>query len=142
MKVFIVLTFLFITNVVKFQTSFVTGRVIDEKMKNLLGAEITNLRTHQHIIADTGGFYHIKASVGDTLIYKWVGCTPEIRVINGTTKHINVLLMNKTVNDLGAIWTKRQWEKANNQTLKTYKKLEAQAKRMVNGNINSCYLYR
>ncbi len=109
------------------QDNPIKGRVVGQQMENVPYARITNTRTHQEVETDTGGFYYINASTGDTLTYKSIGYTQEKREVNDITKHLNVLLINKTVNDLGAVWTRRQWRKAERSVEKYYKQLERQA---------------
>jgi hypothetical protein len=64
-----------------------------------------DLNTHEKITADSKGHYTIRAGLGDTLIFSFVGVSSEKRIVQNIG-HINVLLIDKTVNDLGAVWTK------------------------------------
>jgi len=110
------------------QTEVVKGRIIGEKLENAVGAEILNGRTKHKVNADGNGIYNIDAIVGDTLTFYFVGYTKEKRIVKDQS-HIDVLLMNKNVNDLGAIWTKKQWKKANKQIEKRYSQLEGEAQK-------------
>lgn len=109
------------------QSGKIKGRVVGEQLENVPGAEIINLRTHQEVVADASGFYDINAAIGDTLTFKFIGYTQEKRVVVNIAKNINVLLIDKAVNDLGAIWTKKQWKKAEEAKNNYYKQLEKKA---------------
>ena len=107
----------------------VTGKVIGQSMENGVGTKIINQRNYEQVFTYTAGIYKIHVSIGDTLIYYSIGYTKEIRVVTGK-KHINVLLINKQVNDLGAIWTKKQYDRAEKQMNEYYKSLEKKADKL------------
>lgn len=107
----------------------ISGHIIDDSLNDLTGARITNLNTHQESYADTKGHYTIEAAIGDSLRFTFVGQTAEKRIVTNTAQHINVLLINRWVNDLGAIWSKKQWRRAEQQVNRHYDKLVEQAKK-------------
>lgn len=110
------------------QTEVIKGRIIGENLEDVIGAEIQNSRTGLKVNADRNGIYNIDAVVGDTLTFYFVGYTKEKRIVKDQS-HVDVLLMNKNVNDLGAIWTKKQWEKASKEIEKKYRQLEREAQK-------------
>jgi hypothetical protein len=109
------------------QTKQIKGRILDEQLNPIPGAQINDLKNHQASIANAEGFYSISASVSDTIKYKFVGSTNEIRIVINPEQHINVILIDKTLNDLGVIWTKKQWERAEKKTKRYYHQLEIKA---------------
>ena len=128
MKTITCLTFFtFLAVLVYSQNRQIKGRILDEQLNPVLGAQINDLENHQSSITDADGHYGISASVGDRIEYKFVGSTNETRIIINPEKHINVILMNKTINDLGAILTKKQWERAERKMKRYYDQLEIKA---------------
>lgn len=121
--------FFSITNILHAQNGRISGHIIDKNLNDLTGAQITNLNTHEKSYANEYGNYSIKAKMGDTLSFAFIGETTEKRMIIDTSKHLNILLINKTVNDLGAIWTKKQYKKAEREINRYYKQLEEKAKK-------------
>jgi FAD synthase len=110
------------------QMGQIKGRVVDAKMADQSYTEITNLKNQKSTFTDKEGFYIISASIGDTLSYRCIGYTTEKRIVAKLDRHIDVLVMDRSVNCLGSPWTKRQWNKAEKEMDKVYQKLEAKAK--------------
>jgi hypothetical protein len=86
------------------------GRILEESLKPLPGAIISNTRTNEIVNSDAKGDFNTLAQFGDTLNFRFVGYTDEYRIFKG--EKLNIILMDKQVNCLGAVWTKRQWKKA------------------------------
>ena len=126
-KLLFVSIFSILSIVAHSQTGVIKGRVIDGNLDGIIGAEIMDNRTNHKVYADAKGMFNIDADAGDTLTFYFVGSAKENRVVKNKVSHINVILINKETNDLGAIWTKRQWAKANKQIERKYKKLEEMA---------------
>jgi len=110
------------------QSILVTGRVIGEKMEYLDYTDIANLATKEKTKTNDIGIYDVHASVGDTLLYHAIGYTDEKRIVKDI-RHLNVLLIHKQINELGAIWTKRQYSLAEKERDKYYKSLEKKAEK-------------
>ncbi len=104
----------------------VQGRVLDEDLKPLVCAVATP-SLKQKVLTDKNGDFSIKSKPGDTLIFSGIGFTDEIRMVGNSTKKINVVLMNKQVNCLGAVWSKKEYKKANRRINTLYRKLYATA---------------
>ncbi len=130
MKLVFLLLFLCIFGSVNAQLGHIQGKIIDEQLQNAVGASVVNLSTHVKVSANRDGLYSINTSIGDTLYYRLIGLTDEKRVVENDYSHINVVLINKTVNDLGAVWSQRMWEKANQQMTRRYQKIEKEAQKL------------
>eukprot|EP01132_Coremiostelium_polycephalum_P021817 gene21817-25892_t len=85
----------------------VQGRVLNEDLKPLVCA-VANPSLSQKVLTDKNGDFSIKSKPDDTLIFSGIGFTDEIRVVGISTKKINVILMNKQVNCLGAAWSEKE----------------------------------
>ncbi|MBS1531015.1 MAG: carboxypeptidase-like regulatory domain-containing protein [Bacteroidetes bacterium] len=119
------------------QRNKVSGHVIDRNLDDVIGATIVNLNTHERVNTDSKGHYLIKAIISDTLLFSFVGVSPEKRIVHNNTEHINILLIDRTVNDLGAVWTKKQYRQAERQRqTDTIKDLSGKPGSWVNGMIN------
>ncbi|QQL48706.1 hypothetical protein [Mucilaginibacter ginkgonis] len=105
------------------QTTYISGKVIDEHLQQFTGAKITNKTSNIIRFANANGLYSIPANLGDSLVFSFRGTAAETRIVKVFTRPTNVLLMNKTVNDLGAVWTKKQWLKAEKEVDKKYRSL-------------------
>ena len=128
MKIIVPLIFFCFLTVNSFsQTKQIKGRILDEQLNPIPGALINDLKNHQSSIANADGYYIISALIGDTIKYKFVGSTNETRIVVNPQQHINVILMDKTYNDLGAILTKKQWERAEKKMKRYYEQLEIKA---------------
>jgi len=105
-----------------------SGKIVDEKLTCLFGVKITNLNSGMESISDQNGRYEIIATENDTLEFQIVGLTTDKIKIEKSTQTRNLIMMNKDVNCLGAIWTEKQYQKANKrierQLKKIYKKAE------------------
>ena len=105
----------------------VSGKIIDDNLACLSGVKITNLNSGMESISDQDGRYKIIATTNDTLQFRFVGLTTEKIPIKKQAQVLNLIMIDKTVNDLGAIWTKRQYRKADRQIEKRLKKLYKKA---------------
>ena len=123
MKQLIKLTFLILlfANTSFAQKIEITGKIIDRNLKPMFAAQIENLNTKEIVISDKTGNYMISGNLGDTLKYSFVGSTDEIRKVESNV--INVILIDKTLNCLGAVWSKRKWKREQKKVDKYYKKL-------------------
>lgn len=101
----------------------IVGRVLNDVLKPVIGASVINKSTNLHVNTDKNGDYHIQASITDTIKFLSIGLTPENRVVKEIGKNINIILINKDVNCLGAIWSERRYKKAYRQINNRYRKL-------------------
>ena len=101
----------------------VSGKIVDEKMNCLFGVKITNLNSGTKSISDQNGRYEILATGNDTLEFQMVGLSTDKIKIEKPTQTLNLIMMDKEVNCLGAIWTDKQYRKA-------YKRIERQLKKL------------
>lgn len=104
----------------------VQGRVLNEDLKPLVCA-VANPSVSEKVLTDNNGDFSMKSKPGDTLIFSGIGFTDEIRIVGNSTKKINVILMNKQVNCLGAVWSKKEYKRANKRINALYRKLYATA---------------
>ena len=63
------------------------------------------------------------------MTFQFVGLTPEIRVVERSDKKINIILMDKEVNCLGALWKESDYKKAYRNINKRYKELYSLAEK-------------
>ena len=106
-----------------------SGKIVDEKLTCLFGVKITNLNSGTESISDQNGQYEIIVSENDTLEFQIIGLTTDKIKIEKPTQTWNLIMMNKDVNCLGAIWTEKQYRKANKRIEKQLKKLYKKAKK-------------
>ena len=107
----------------------VKGKVLDDQLKKAVGTPVINLSSKANTVTNGDGIYEIHGIVGDTIEFRYIGCAKEKRVIANNGQIINVLMIDKTVNDLGAIWSRKQWQKADKQIAKRYRELEKEAQK-------------
>ena len=115
-----------------------SGKILDEKLSCLFGAKITNLNNGAESIADKNGLYEIIAQENDTLEFQFVGLSTDKIRIEEPTKKLNLIMMDKEVNCLGAIWTDRQYKKAYRRIDKKLKKLYKKADKQNTWKNSSC----
>ena len=128
MKRFIIILLIGVSNITFAQIDTkVSGKIIDEKMTCLFGVKITNLRSGTESRTDQYGFYEIKAMLNDTLKFQMIGLTSDKIKIEEPTQTLNVIMINKEVNCLGANWTEKQYRKAYQLIEKRLKELYKKA---------------
>ena len=115
-----------------------SGKIVDEKLTCLFGVKITNLNNGTESISDKNGRYEIIATENDTLEFQMIGLTTDKIKIEKPTQTLNLIMTNKDVNCLGAIWTKKQYRKAHRKTEKQLKKLHKEAKKQNVWKNSSC----
>jgi len=113
-----------------FGQSLIAGKIVDEKLQQFIGDVVINKSTNEKTISDKSGFYQIKGNRGDTITFECIGVTHEKRIISDLGSRINVILMDKSVNCLGAPWTQRQYKKADRLINRKYNDLYKQAERI------------
>ena len=116
----------------------VNGKILDEKLSCLMGVKIRNLNNGNESISNQKGYYEIIATENDTLEFQMIGFTAERIKIEKTTQTCNLIMMNKDVNCLGAIWTEKQYRKAKRQIEKQLKELYKKAKKQNVWNNSYC----
>ena len=103
-----------------------------------MGVKIRNLNNGNESISNQKGYYEIIATENDTLEFQMIGFTAERIKIEKTTQTCNLIMMNKDVNCLGAIWTEKQYRKAKRQIEKQLKELYKKAKKQNVWNNSYC----
>ena len=104
------------------QTS-IKGRILGPDLKPVVGASVINKSTNLNVRTDKNGDYQIRANICDTLNFFSIGLSPESRIIEVLTKKCNIILIDKEVNCLGAIWDERDYKRAYRRVNNSYKKL-------------------
>ena len=104
---------------------YAKGKVLGEKLEACVFAEVKNLSTGQITHTDTLGLFAIGATHGDTIEISYVPYSTEKREFKN--EFLKVILIDRSVNDLGSPWTKRKYHKADKQLGKYYKKLYKKA---------------
>lgn len=107
-------------------------------MTCLFGVKIKNLNSGTESISDQNGRYEIIASENDTLEFQMIGLTTDKIKIEKPTETMNLIMMDKDVNCLGAIWTERQYKKAYREIEKRLKKLYKKAEKQNVWTKNNC----
>jgi hypothetical protein len=115
-----------------------SGKIVDEKLKCLFGVKIRNLNSGAESLSDQNGRYEIIATENDTLEFQMIGLTNEKIRIEKPTQTLNLIMIDKDVNCLGAIWTERQYRKAYQEIEKRLKKLYKKAERQNVWKNSSC----
>lgn len=108
----------------------IKGRVLDSELKPIVAARVESKLKNLRLYTDVNGDYHIEASVGDTLKFSSIGLSPESRVITALSKDCNIILIDKEVNCLGAIWDEQDYKKAYRQVNRKYNRLYFEANKM------------
>lgn len=107
----------------------IEGRIVDEKLTSLSGLIIINLNNRVNSMSDMNGCYKITAKENDTLKFRMVGLTSEIKIIERNNQTLNLIMIDKDINCLGAIWSKRKYRIENRKIEKKLKKLYKRAKK-------------
>ncbi|MEQ8238047.1 MAG: carboxypeptidase-like regulatory domain-containing protein [Cyclobacteriaceae bacterium] len=118
--------------------SIVKGKIIDDKFNCLLGVKITNINSRVVSMSDQDGNYEIIASENDTLAFQMIGLTTEEIKIEDSSQKLNLIMMDKDVNCLGAVWTEKQYRRAHRQIEKQLKKLYKKAEKQNAWKKESC----
>ena len=116
-----------VSNLAFAQNEKVSGKLIDDNLDCLSGVKITNLNTGIESTSDLNGRYEIMGTRNATLEFRLAGVTTEKIPVEKSAQILNLILINKTVNCLGAIWTDRQYRKAYRQIGKRLNKLYKKA---------------
>lgn len=90
-KKYLLLTVIFVSNMVLAQTTPISGTVTDENGAPLLGVNVVAEGTTNGVQTDFDGKYSLEATVGETLLFSYIGMEP-VRVIVSDSKTINVSL--------------------------------------------------
>ena len=106
-----------------------SGKIVNEKLTCLFGVKITNLNSGTESLSDQNGRYEIIATENDTLEFQIIGFTTDKIKIEKPTQTRNLIMMDKDVNCLGAIWTEKQYRKANKRIERQLKKLYKKAEK-------------
>jgi len=130
MKKILLILIIGISNLTFAQTETkLSGKIVDEKLTSLFGVKITNLNSGTESISDQNGRYEIIAKENDTLEFQMIGLTTDKIKIEKPTQTRNLIMMDKEVNCLGAIWTEKQYRKAYKQIERQLKKLYKKAEK-------------
>ena len=97
-----------------------------------------NLNNGMESISDQNGRYEIIATENDILEFQMIGLTTDKIKIEKPTQTLNLIMINKDVNCLGAIWTKKQYRKAYRKIEKQLKKLYKEAEKQNVWKNSSC----
>lgn len=124
-------TFTFLTLIICFnsiycQDNLIKGKIVDDKLSDLLAVNVKNIASNQHVLTNENGLFEIESNLGDTLEISFVGFTTE-RIVVLDTANIKLIMIDKSVNCLGAIWSKRDYMKAYKRIDKKLKSLYKQA---------------
>ena len=115
-----------------------SGKIVDEKLTCLFGVKITNLNSGAESTSDQNGRYEIIATENDTLEFQMIGLTTDKIKIEKPTQALNLIMMDKDVNCLGADWSDRQYQKAYREIEKRLKKLYKAAEKQSVWKNSSC----
>ncbi|WP_072990258.1 carboxypeptidase-like regulatory domain-containing protein [Pseudozobellia thermophila] len=115
-----------------------SGKIVDEKLTCLFGVKITNLNSGAESISDRNGRYEISATENDTLKFQMIGLTTDKIKIEKPTRTLNLIMIDKDVNCLGAEWTEKQYRKAYREIEKRLKKLYKKAEKRNAWKNSSC----
>lgn len=108
------------------QTFYIKGKIVDDKLSDLLAVNVKNLTSNKYVRTDENGLFGIQAKLGDTIEFSFVGLTTD-RVTIADTANIKLIMMDKSVNCLGAEWSKREYKKADKRIQKRLEILYRQA---------------
>ena len=125
-KTLLMLVFILTINSIYCQVTLTKGKVVDDKLTELIAVNVKNTKSGQHVLTDKNGNFEIETNIGDTLVFSYIGLTDELIVILETTR-IKLIMTDKSVNCLGAEWSKRDYKKADRQIHKRLKKLYKKA---------------
>jgi hypothetical protein len=125
-RAFIFLILIICVNSIYCQDILIKGKIVDDKLSELLAVNVKNIESNRHALTNENGLFEIESNLGDTLEISFVGFTTE-RIIVSDTGNIKLIMTDKSVNCLGAIWSKRDYKKANKRIEKKLKALYKQA---------------
>ncbi|WP_158027198.1 carboxypeptidase-like regulatory domain-containing protein [Labilibacter marinus] len=123
-KIFLVL--ILITFPILGQSTMIKGKIKDKKLNSLLAVNIVNINTKESCRTDKNGSFKINAEIGDTLKFSYIGLTDETIIITNY-RLLKLIMVDKSVNCLGAEWSKRDYQQANRKIDKEIKKLYKKA---------------
>jgi CarboxypepD_reg-like domain len=104
------------------QNRIIKGKVVIEYTFEPLEYTIIKTKDTQ-VSPDKNGYYEINISPQtDTIEFQAIGFTTEYRIVNDSISILNIILMDKKFNCLGAIMTKREVRKAEEHIRKREKK--------------------
>lgn len=86
------LFFVFAITIANAQEKTITGTVQDNAGLPLPGVNILVKNTNTGTQSDFDGNYSIKTSVGKTLVFSYIGFTPQEIVVTGATNNLNITL--------------------------------------------------
>lgn len=107
----------------------IKGRMLDAELKPVIGGLVESKLKNLKSYTDLNGDYHIETSIGDTLKFSSIGLTKESSVIMDLSRNYNIILIDKELNCLGAIWDERDYKKAYRQVNRKYNRLYIEANR-------------
>ncbi len=122
------LVFILTINSIYCQSILTKGKVVDDKLTELIAVNVKNTKSGQHVLTDKHGNFEIETNIGDTLVFSYIGLTDELIVIS-EIKSIKLIMTDKSVNCLGAEWSKRDYRKADKQIQKRLKTLYKEAEK-------------
>lgn len=127
----VVFLFMLISSLIQIysQDFKIKGRVVDENFNSLVGVMVSNTKLHKHITTNIKGEFEITANICDSLKFEFVGLTPEIIIVN-SKREINLIMIDKSVNCLGAIWSERDYKRAYRKISKKHKRLYKKADKL------------
>lgn len=79
-----------------------SGKILDEKLNCLFGVKVTNVNTGADFFSDQNGNYELIVRENDTLQFRYVGYTTDRIKIENLAQSLDVIMINKEVNCLGA----------------------------------------
>lgn len=83
-----------------FAQTKITGVVNDETKQPLPGVSVLLKGTNQGTITDVSGHFTINASIGQTLVFKFIGFSPQEAIINSPAMVVNLVGDNKTLSEV------------------------------------------
>ncbi|UZR97215.1 hypothetical protein [Chondrinema litorale] len=116
-KTLLLLIILLSSNSIYGQEYTIRGKIIDDNLSDLIGVEIKNLTSNLQVFSDESGMFEIKSNKGDSLYFSFIGLTSEKLVISDQSK-IKLIMIDRSVNCLGAEWSTRDYKKADKQIQK------------------------
>jgi hypothetical protein len=127
-RTLLLLVFILTINSTYCQTTLTKGKVVDDKLTELLAVNVKNTNSGQHVLTGKNGNFEIETNIGDTLIFSYIGLTDELIVVAEITR-IKLIMTDKSVNCLGAEWSKRDYKKADKRIKKRLKTLYKEAEK-------------
>lgn len=125
-RTFIFLTLIICFNSIYCQDNLIKGKIVDDKLSDLLAVNVKNIASNRHVLTNEKGLFEIESNLGDTLEISFVGFTTA-RIVVSDSANIKLIMTDKSVNCLGAIWSKRDYRKAYKRIDKKLRELYKQA---------------